>query len=243
LQVIASDGVNTAQDETDPFTMANKPPQPRILLPADGAQFHYGQLINFSGEAWDLQDGNITGANLVWSNNRGQLGTGPLLSVSDMPVGTHTITLEATNSDGLSASTRIQITVDDDLDWPGPTLSVAPGQVNWHVAAGTSDPQTAELSISNAGQGELSWEAGESATWLSLSPITQTAPYTLTLTADPSGLVSGTVLTTTLWITAPASSGHTTQTLAIPVGLSVGDVYRETLDLVNYKVYLPVVLR
>ncbi len=243
LRVVASDGVNTAHDETDPFNMANKPPQPRILLPADGAQFHYGQLINFSGEAWDLQDGSVAAANLTWTTGRTVLGTGPLLSVSDLPVGVRTITLGATNSDGLSAYASIQITVDDDLDWPGPTLSVAPGQVNWHVPAETSDPQTAEVRISNAGQGKLSWMASEGAAWLNLNPITQTAPYTLTLTADPSGLAPGTVLTTTLWITAPASSGHTTQTLAVPVGLSVGDVYRQPLALVTHKLYLPVVLK
>lgn len=243
LRVVASDGVNTAQGDTNPFTLANKPPQPYILTPADGTQVHYGQLINFSGEAWDLQDGSVSGAGLVWSNQSGQLGTGPLLSVDDLPVGVHTITLQATNGAGLSASATVVVTVDDDLDWPGPTLSVAPSQVAWHVSAGATQAQTAELSLSNAGQGNLTWAASEDATWLTISAVTGTVPYSLTLTADPTGLADGTALTATLWITSPASTGHTTETIAIPVGLTVGDVYREQSVLTSYEVYLPVVLR
>ncbi|MDY7079955.1 MAG: hypothetical protein SXV54_24000, partial [Chloroflexota bacterium] len=242
LRVVACDGVHTAQDDTDPFTMANKPPQPRILSPADGTQIHYGQLLNFSGEALDLQDGSVSGASLVWNSQHGPLGTGALLSISDLPVGVNYITFSATNSVGLSAYAAISVTVDDDLDWPGPTLTVGPGQIGWHVSAGTTQTQTAEVGISNAGSGDLGWMASEDASWLTISAITGTVPYTLTLTADPSGLAGGAVLTTTLWITSPASTDHVTETIPVPVGLMVGDVYLKQTEK-HYRVYLPVVLR
>ncbi len=240
LRVVASDGVHTAQGDTAPFTMAGKPPQPYILSPADGTQVHWGQLVNFSGEAFDWQDGSVGGANLVWSNQHGQLGTGPLLSVSDLPVGVNTITLLATNSLGLSASTQITVIVDDDLTWPGPTLSVGPTQVGWHVAAGETQLQIAELSLSNAGTDELDWEASEDAPWLVIGAVSGTVPFTLTLVADPGGLSTGTVLTTTLWFTGSAS-GHPAQTVAIPVSLMVGDVYRP--PSIWHSVYLPLVTR
>jgi hypothetical protein len=243
LRVVASDGVNTGYGDTDPFTMADKPPQPRILLPADGTQAHYDQLVNFVGEALDPQDGSVFGAGLVWGSQDGELGTGPLLSLSNLPVGTNYITLTATNSAALSATATITVVVDDDLDLPGPTLSVAPTSVGWHVALGTTEAQTTSVGIYNAGSGSLGWSASEDADWLATSAIMGTAPYTLTLTADPTGLKDGTVLTTTLWITSPASTEHVTETVAIPVGLSVGDVYRIYPEGPSTLIYLPLVLR
>jgi hypothetical protein len=243
LRIVASDGVNTGYSDTAPFTMADKPPQPRILLPADGTQVHYGQLVNFSGEALDPQDGSVSDADLVWGNQYGELGTGALLSLDDLPVGVNYITLTATNSAMLSASTSITVVVDDDLDLPGPTLSVAPTQVGWHVALGTTEVQTVTVGIYNAGSGSLSWTASEDADWLATSAITGTVPYTLTLTADPTGLEDGTVLTMTLWITSPESTDHITEIVAIPVNLTVGDVYRTYPKAPSSLIYLPLVLR
>jgi hypothetical protein len=243
LRVVASDGVNTGQGDSDPFVMANKPPEPRILTPADGTQVHYGQLINFSGEATDAQDGNVTGDALVWGTQDGPLGTGPLLSVDDLPVGVNHVTLTATNSVDLSASTSITVVVDDDLELPGPTLSVAPTQVGWHVAAGTAEGQTEDVDIINAGAGTLEWVAEEDADWLTLNTTGGTAPATLGLTADPAGLADGTVLTTTLRITSPAGTDHLTETIDVPVSLLVGDVYHLYPGGLTNRVYLPLVLR
>src|ERR1700737_1192128 len=115
--------------------MANKPPNPRILTPDDGLHIRYGQLINLSGEAPDRQEG-VADDQLVWSNDKGELGKGALLSTTTLPVGKNQIQLTATNRDGLSASTTITVFIDDDLNLPGPTLSAGPPQVGWHVASG-----------------------------------------------------------------------------------------------------------
>jgi hypothetical protein len=243
LRVVASDGVHSAYGDTAPFTMAGKPPQPYILTPANGTQIHWGQLLNFSGEALDLQDGSVSGANLVWSSQYGQLGSGELLSINDLPVGVNYITLAATNSLGLSASTQITVVVDDDLDWPGPTLSVGPAQVGWHVGVEALDPQTAELSISNAGTGDLDWIASEDAPWLSISADSGTVPFTLTLTANPTGMTAGTALSTTLWIVSPESYYHTTQTVAIRVSLLVGDVWRDSPGVISNWIFLPLIVK
>ena len=240
LRVVARDGANTAEGDTTPFTMANKPPQPQILLPADGTQFHYGQLVNFMGEAEDSLDGSVADAGLSWSNQYGPLGTGALLSVDDLPVGVNYITLDAINSAGLSASTQITVIVDDDLNWPGPTLDVVPIQVSFQVAPGESLPVSADVWISNAGSegGDLVWAAQEDASWLTISAMTGTMPFTLTLQADPAGLSAGDLLTTTLRITA---TGSVTQTAAVPVSLAVGSQW--TPPAFPYRIYLPLVLR
>jgi hypothetical protein len=239
LRVVARDGVNTAEGDTPPFTMANKPPQPQILLPADGIQVNYGQLVNFMGEAEDPLDGSVADAGLSWSNQYGPLGTGALLSVDDLPVGVNTITLHAINSAGLSDSTQITVIVDDDLNWPGPTLDVVPIQVNFQVAPGESLPVSSDVWISNAGSqgGDLVWAAQEDASWLTISAMTGTIPFTLTLQADPAGLSTGDLLTTTLRITA---TGAATQTAAIPVSLAVGSQWAPPA---SYRFYLPLVLR
>ena len=116
FRVIASDGFNTAQANSPTYTMANKPPIPRIDTPADGVHIHYGQLVNFSGEASDPQDGSLTGSSLAWTSNKGGLSaTGELASTTNLPVGTNLITLTATNSVGLSAHVTITVYVDDNL--------------------------------------------------------------------------------------------------------------------------------
>jgi hypothetical protein len=40
LRVVASDGIHTDYDDTDPFVLEDKPPEPRIVQPADGTQVH-----------------------------------------------------------------------------------------------------------------------------------------------------------------------------------------------------------
>jgi hypothetical protein len=135
FRVLASDGANTAQADSAPFTVAAKPPQPRILNPGDGARVHWGTLINFMGEATDPQDGGVSGSGLIWTNQKGEkLGTGAVLTRDDLPVGVNKITLTATNSAGLSASASVTVIVDDNLNLPGSTLSVGPTQIGWHVA-------------------------------------------------------------------------------------------------------------
>jgi hypothetical protein len=240
FRIVASDGVHTVRANSGPFTMANKPPQPHILTPGDGTHIHYGQLINFSGEAEDFQDGGVSGASLVWRNQQGAaLGTGPLLSLTDLAVGSNHITLTATNKAGLSSSASITVIVDDDLNLPGPTFSVGPTQINWHVTPGTTQPQMAQVSIANSGNGSLTWTARSDAAWLKLSVSSGSVPARLTLTADPSGFVDGTTATAHVQLTEVGGSG---QTISIPVSLTEGDVWNNPPGGRN-AVYLPLVRR
>jgi hypothetical protein len=251
LRVVASDGVHTAEASSAPFVMANKPPEPYILTPGDDTHIHYGQLVNFSGMAFDAQDSTVADAGLVWKNAQGTtLGTGALISLDSLPVGSNEITLVATNSVGQSASASVTVIVDDDLNLPGPTLTAGPGQVGWHITAGTTQAQTAEVTISNAGGGELDWTASSNQPWLTLSAANGTIsdgdPATLTLTANPAGLASDTAHSATLTLTKPASGSEPAQTIVIPVSLSIGDVWSNfdpPGNGVDLRIYLPLVRR
>ena len=246
LRVIASDGVNSAFGDSVPFVMANKPPQTYIMVPADNTQVHYGQLVNFSGLALDVQDGLVGAAGLVWKNAGNiTLGTGPTLSIVDLPIGTNVITLQATNSVGQTAHATVTVIVDDDLDLPGPTLTVGPTQVGWQVSVGETQVQSSQISISNAGSGSLSWTASEASPWLSLSASGGTVPAggdpsTLTLYADPGGLVSGLTYGAEVTIVKPADGESPEQSIIIPVSLSIGFV-RDGAQTNN--IFLPLVKR
>lgn len=252
LRVTATDGVNRAFADSAPFTMANKPPQPFILTPGAVTEVHYGQLVNFSGMALDVQDGTVASDNLTWFRGRSILGSGAFLSLDDLPVGTHTIVLRATNSVGLTASTSVTVIVDDNLNLPGPTLTAGPMQVGWHIAMGESTAQTAQISINNAGSGSLNWQATSNQPWLTLSTDEGTVeasgdPNILTLTADPTGLAGSQSHGAQLFISTPAIGATAAQTITIPVSLSIGDIVTPaqappsgTLD---QKIYLPMVMR
>jgi len=222
LRVIASDGVNTAQADSAPFTMASKPPQPMILAPADGTQRHYGQLVNFSGAALDAQDGNVDPARLAWSDQKGALGTGALLSVSDLPVGMDVITLTATDSANQKATASITVVVDDNLDLPGPTLSVGPQQFGWSFATSADPTQTDTLTLDNVGGGSLSWTATTDASWLKLDITSGTAPSQITLTANPAGIPNNTVHDRHVFINVPAGGGSPAEQISVPVEIAVG---------------------
>jgi hypothetical protein len=64
-------------------------------------QHSSGRSITLTGTATDPEDGALTGASLVWTSNLdGTLGTGTSLTTSSLSVGSHTITLTATDSNG-----------------------------------------------------------------------------------------------------------------------------------------------
>jgi len=252
FRVVAHDGVNMAKGDSTPVNVANKPPQPRILNPGDDARIHWGTLINFIGEASDLQDGSVSASRLVWTDQKGaKLGTGAVLTRDNLPVGVNKITLTATNSAGLSASASVTVIVDDDLTLPGPTLSVGPTQIGWHVAPGTTTPQTAQLTISNAGSGDLNWTASSNQPWLTVSATSGTVKARegatkLTVTANPSGLQRDKSHLATLTLTKPATGGEPAQTIVIPVSLNIGNIFNPPVQAPpsnSRRIYLPFMRR
>ena len=138
--------------------------------------------------------------------------------------------------------------VNDDLNLPGPTLTVGPAQVGWQVSAGATQAQSAQVSIGNAGSGALSWTASSDQPWLTLSSAGGTIaaggdPAALTLTANPAGLASGQTYSAKLTLTMPATGTDAAQTIVIPVSLSIGDVWNTVESTFNGRIYLPLARR
>jgi hypothetical protein len=80
-------------------TPVGKAPQPQINHPGDMEKRPANQDIPFVGVATDAEDGDLSGASLVWTSNlSGVIGTGAQFN-APLSAGTHVITLTATDSD------------------------------------------------------------------------------------------------------------------------------------------------
>ena len=145
--------------------------------------------------------------------------------------------MTATNSANLSASTSITVVVDDDLNLLGPTLTVGPAQLGWSFPAGATTPQTVTLTIGNAGDGTLGWSASSNAAWLALDVVSGTAPSTIVVTANPTGIPEGSGLSGHILVTA----SQITQTITVPAGIVVGSLFEQPINSTPYRVLLPLI--
>lgn len=105
-----------------------------LSSPSDGGVFNQGDSISFTGSAYDTEDGNLSGASLVWTSSvNGQIGTGSSFTKSNLSAGTHTIILTATDSSGTVATKSISITIK-----PTGNLTLSASQ---ECAGGPNTPQ------------------------------------------------------------------------------------------------------
>lgn len=76
-------------------------------------QPYKNQPLFLQAAALDIEDGYLQDNRLVWTAANGQvLGVGEILSLpAGLPLGTHTLTLTATDSGGAPAVDTVQVTV------------------------------------------------------------------------------------------------------------------------------------
>lgn len=97
----------------DPGPDPNESPSVSITSPDDGASFEAGADVTFQGNASDPEDGSLSGTSLTWSSDLdGELGTGTSITVNDLAEGTHQVTLEATDSEGATASASVSVAIE-----------------------------------------------------------------------------------------------------------------------------------
>jgi hypothetical protein len=95
--------------------LANDAPQVTLSLPADNSTFLESEPVLFEGSASDTEDGALTGNALRWTSDLdGLIGTGESFNRDFLSVGSHTITLTATDSQGATGSESITLVIDPD---------------------------------------------------------------------------------------------------------------------------------
>lgn len=112
LRVLVSDGVNTGIAISGPFTVARKLPAVVIIGPADDEVFGLLDLVWLRANAYDQDDGFLDGNAVAWwSSIDGLLGVGSNLALTTLSGGLHTLSVEATDSDGNYVSSSVSIRV------------------------------------------------------------------------------------------------------------------------------------
>jgi hypothetical protein len=113
IRVIATDGFNTAIDDTDGlFTIGQHSPVVSIGAPVDQQVFIGHEQVALDAAAFDAEDGALT--NITWiSSLNGVLGTGEILvhDATTLSEGTHLLTATAIDSTGLTNAATVSITI------------------------------------------------------------------------------------------------------------------------------------
>ncbi len=115
FRIIASDGFDSAElISTLPVTISNHAPGLILNAPGGGDFFISDEQVFLDASASDLEDGPLEGASIQWySSLNGPLGAGSVLNfeATALTEGTHLITIQATDSLGLTSSATVQIHV------------------------------------------------------------------------------------------------------------------------------------
>ena len=172
FELVVSDGLNTTTTRTAILrptlqlgTLPGAVPTSYILTPDNNKTFPKASTVLLHCSAWDLEDRGLTGASVVWSSNiDGQIATGRVTSTADLSVGTHLITVTATDSDGQTASDRTRVTIIDRA-LPGFTVTCqanlafgGPGSSLLEVCGGDlSTGTTADLTLTGAATSAPMW--------------------------------------------------------------------------------------
>ena len=114
ITVTVTDKTGNTSTDSISLTIGNQSPVPRILVPANGSTFNYRDNVSFLLDVKDREDAVISGDSVVWTSDKdGFLGYDTALLSSFLSVGTHTITVTATDSGGAEGSASITLTIKD----------------------------------------------------------------------------------------------------------------------------------
>ena len=123
LRVTGSDGIHQSAAETR-LTVLDHAPTLALLSPQAGSLFTADALITLRANAYDPEDGELSGSRFRWSSDRnGALGEGSELRVGalDLEEGLHQISVQATDSFGHGVSDTVAVEI---RHTQGPSLAI-----------------------------------------------------------------------------------------------------------------------
>ena len=215
--VTDSGGLSGSDSITITVDAANTAPTVTINTPANGSSSVDGDLVSFSGTGSDTEDGDVS-ANLSWSSSLdGAIGSGASFGISNLSVGTHTITASVTDSGGLSGSDSITITVDAANGAPTVTItspangsSSVDGDLVTFSGTG-NDTDDGDLSANLSWSSSLDGAIGSGASF-GISNLS-VGTHTITASVTDSGGLSG---SDSITITVDAANTAPTVTINSP---------------------------
>jgi hypothetical protein len=195
LRVIASDGIRTGYDDSEPFTVENHLPTLTLIEPAIDTTIVQTQTLFLTAQVYDSDDATLADTAITWSSSRdGVLANGAESAITGLSLGTHLITVMVDDRDGGVVSQSIAVEVVgafEELPSVPNGWLVDPSSLFFNTATGITE---LPLTIQNqAGPTtDFAWSAITDVSWLSLSTMQGTTPTDLTVTLLPDGLTEGT---------------------------------------------------
>lgn len=105
-----------------------------------------------------------------------------------------------------------------------PAIGLNTTSLGFAGTVGGTNPSAQTIGISNVGGGTLTWNVGDNATWLSLSPLSGTNAGMVTASVSLAGLLSGSY-TATVTVTATGATAKTVSvTLTVTASTSSGTI-------------------
>jgi outer membrane protein assembly factor BamB len=167
-----------------------------------GALLTQGALSSPVGGSWNtinVPSANVVAGTAYWIAVLGPMNSG-LLKFRDKSGGTRAETSSQKNLASLPASWTTGGVYSDSpmaayASGSGssqPIISVTPASIAFSYTMGGATPSAALLNVANTGGGTLSFTVSSNAPWLSVSPLSGSAPQSVQVTASVAGLAAGT---------------------------------------------------
>jgi len=109
LRVVASDGFRSGFDTSGPMSTPNQVPNLLVVGPADGAIYQAGYPIRLEASVVDPEGAEVS---VTWTSDRdGTLLEGAIGQAKSLSVGTHLVTVAATDGAGMAATVSLAVEV------------------------------------------------------------------------------------------------------------------------------------
>ena len=197
--------------------------------------------VNSGGtQQFSAQVANTGNTSVTWTATAGTI-SGSGLFTAPTVTADKSVSVTATSVADTTKSASATVTVKA----PGPALGVNPKGMSLSATQGGSNPSQVPVSITNTGGGTLSFTLSSDAAWLVAGPASGTAPASVQVGANITGLSVGTY-TGHITVSAAGATGSPATitvtlsiTAALPVAHSVALTWNASTssDVVGYSAY------